>query len=152
MPKKIPEGFHTITPSLIVNGAAEAIELYKKALGATEDYRMNGPDGKVAHACLTVGNSKVFLADANPAMGENCGRPSQSAFYLYLEDVDSAYQRALKAGMSDTMAPQDMFWGDRLGSVKDKFGIQWSLATHVKDVSDQEMQEGQKKMFGNKAA
>jgi PhnB protein len=152
MVNKVPEGFSTITPSLMLENCAEAIELYKAALGATEDYRMNDAKGKIVHACLTVGDSKIFLADVNPAFGENGSRPSQGSFYLYLDDCDAAFERATQAGMKEVMQPEDMFWGDRLGSVKDKNNIHWTLATHVRDVSEAEMKEGQKKMFGSKAA
>ncbi len=151
MTKKIPEGFNTLTPTLMVNGAAKAIDLYKKAFGATEDYRMEAPDGsgKIMHACLQVGTSKLFLADTNMEMG--CGVPSVASFYVYIEDVDAAQTKAKQAGLQETSPVQDMFWGDRLGSLKDSFGIQWTLATHVRDVSEKELQEGSKK-FASKAA
>lgn len=139
--KKIPEGYTTITPSLVVNDAAAAIELYKNALGAKEEGRMTGPDGKVVHAALTIGTSKVFLCDVMPTM---CASPSASNFYLYLDDVDTAFTKAKKAGMEEFSAVQDMFWGDRTGTVKDKFGIMWTLATHVRDVSHEEMLEAGK--------
>jgi uncharacterized glyoxalase superfamily protein PhnB len=150
MTKKIPEGFHTVTPTLIVNGATDAIAFYKKALGAKEVYRMECPESKkIMHACITIGNSKVFLCDANPEMG--CGTPSVSSFYLYVDSADDTCKQAKQAGMEERAAPQDMFWGDRMGNYKDKFGVQWSIATHVRDVSPQEMEEARKKM-GKKAA
>ena len=151
MPKKIPQGFNTVTPSLTVNGAAKAIELYKKAFGAKEEYRMECDDGsgKIMHACIQIGDSKLFLADTNPKMG--CGTPSVSSFYVYLNDVDAAFKQAKQAGCSETYPVQDMFWGDRTGSLKDSFGIQWTLATHVREVSPKEMEEGRKK-FMSKAA
>jgi len=149
--QKIPEGYTTVTPSLTVNGAAKAIELYTKALGANEVYRMAMPgSNKIMHACLQIGNSKVFLSDANPEMG--CGTPSVSSFYVYLDDVDAGFKKATQAGMKENMAPQDMFWGDRTANVKDSFGVSWTLATHVRDVSPQEMEEGQKKFAAGKAA
>ncbi len=150
MTNKIPEGFATVTPTLIVNGASDAIALYTKALGAKELYRMPAPDGsgKIMHACIMIGNSKVFLADATP----NCGAPAQSYFYVYFDDVDASFTQAKKAGFEEKMAPQDMFWGDRMGSLADKFGMHWTLATHVRDVSDAEMKEGAKKMAQSKAA
>ena len=147
---KIPEGFSTLTPTLTVNGAAKAIDLYKKAFGATEDYRMECPEsGKIMHACLNIGNSKLFLADTNEKMG--CGEPTSSTFYAYLPDVDAAFAQAKKAGLKELFAPADMFWGDRTGSVEDSFGVKWTLATHVRDVSPQELEEGRKN-FGKKAA
>lgn len=150
MTQKIPDGFSTITPSLLINGAAEAIELYKKALGATEISRINWPDGsdKIMHACLQIGSSKIFLADA--VEGINCGAPSNSNFYLYLDDVDAAFAKARAAGLDETCPVTDMFWGDRMGAVKDKFGIGWTLATHTRDVSPEEM-EAAKKQFGKAA-
>ncbi len=147
MTRKIPEGFHTITPTLTVNGADKAIELYERAFGATEIYRMEAPDGsgKIIHACLQVGNSMLFLADVNPAMG--CATPSVSTFYLYIDDVDASFNQARKAGLTETYPVQDMFWGDRTGSLKDPFGIQWTLATHVREVTPEEMEEGQKQFM-----
>jgi PhnB protein len=147
--KKIPEGYTTITPSLTIDGAAKAIELYTKAFGAKEAYRMETPGTKkIMHACLEIGSSKIFLSDVHPEM---CPTPSASAFYLYMDDVDASFKKATQAGMKETSAPQDMFWGDRVGNVKDAFGISWTIATHVRDVSPQEMAEGQKK-FASKAA
>jgi len=151
MVKKIPEDFHSITPTLVVNGAAKAIDLYKKAFGAAEEYRMECPggSGKIMHACIKIGDSKIFLTDVNPEMG--CGTPSASSFYLYVEDVDATFKQAKQAGLTETFPVQDMFWGDRTGNLKDSFGIQWTLATHVRDISPEEMEEARKK-FGAKAA
>jgi uncharacterized glyoxalase superfamily protein PhnB len=148
----IPEGFATITPTLVLKDAAKAVELYKKAFGATEIYRMDCPDtGRIAHACLQIGSSRLFLCDVNPEGG--CATASNSSFYLYFNDVDAAFRQAAQAGMQEAMPVQDMFWGDRVGNVKDAFGVQWTLATHVRDVSPQEMAEGMKKMMAkNKAA
>jgi PhnB protein len=150
MTNKIPEGFSTITPSLNIDGAAKAIDLYKKAFGAKEEYRMECPDGsgKIMHACLSIGDSKLFVADTNPKMG--CGTPSVSSFYMYFDDVDKVAKQAKAAGLSELMPVQDMFWGDRTGTVKDPFGNSWTLATHVRDVSPEEMEEG-KKSFGKAA-
>jgi len=149
--KKIPEGFNTITCNLNLDGAAQAIELYKKAFGAKEISRMESPDksGKIIHACLQIGTSKLFIADVNPEMG--CAEPSVSSFYLYMEDVDSAFKQAKQAGLEEKYPVTDMFWGDRTGSLKDQFGVMWTIATHVRDVSDKEMEEGSKN-FMNKAA
>lgn len=147
----IPEGFNSITPALVVSDAAKAIELYVKAFGATEVHRMNCPSsGKIMHACLQIGSSKIFLCDANPEQG--CAAPSSSSFYLYVDDVDKIFAQAKKAGMQESMAVQDMFWGDRMGNVKDPFGNSWSVATHKRDVSPEEMQEAVKKMAASKAA
>ena len=135
----IPQGFTTITPSLNINGAAEAIALYKKAFGAKEVHVMKSPGGdKIMHACLEIGTSKLFIYDVMPG----CGAPSQSAFYLYVEDVDAAFKTAKAAGLTEKVAPTDMFWGDRMGNLTDKFGIAWTLATHVRDVSPEELKKG----------
>ena len=149
---KIPEGFHTITPNVVIDGAAQAIELYTKSFDAKVDYSMKDPaSGKVMHACLQIGTSKIFLCDVMPGM--ECSQPSMSGFYLYLDDVDTSCRKAKEAGLEETSPPQDMFWGDRTGSFKDKFGLRWTIATHMRDVSQQEIDEAVKKMSqGNKAA
>jgi PhnB protein len=145
----IPEDFTTLTPTLIVDGAAKAIELYKKAFSAKEVYRMECPESnKIMHACIEIGNSKLFLSDINPNMG--AGTPSVSTFYAYIDDVDASFKQAKQAGMQELFAVEDMFWGDRTGSVKDSFGTTWTLATHVRDVSPEEMEEAKKK-FGKAA-
>ena len=155
MTKAIPEGFSTITPTLVCSDAAAAIELYKKALGASEDYCMKMPDGKIMHACLTVGNSKLFLSDEMPGCG---GVNTDSRFFLYVEDCDAAFTKATGAGCEKMMEPEDMFWGDRCGAVKDSFGNMWTIATHKKDLSEAEMKKGQQeftdkmKNGGKKAA
>jgi len=149
--KPIPEGFSTITPSLLIDGAAEAIKLYEQAFGATQDYCMNTPDGKVGHASLTIGSSKLFLSDLNPQSPE-CGTASNSSFYLYFKDVDAQITQAKKAGLKELFPVQDMFWGDRMGSLTDKFGVRWTLATHVRDVSDEDMKKGMKEMYSGKKA
>lgn len=142
MTNAIPEGYTTITPSLNLKNAAEAIELYKKAFGAKEQGVMKSPDGsgKVMHAVLEIGNSKIFLADQFCA--ESKANPSNSSFYLYVPDVDAAFKQAKAAGLSENMPVTDMFWGDRLGAVTDKFGISWPLATHTRDVAQDEMKKG----------
>jgi len=146
MPAPIPEGFATLTPNMIVDGAAKAIELYTKAFGAKEMYKMADPSGKIMHACIQIGTSKVFLADTNPQMSANT-----ASFYVYINDVDAAFRQATQAGLKETMAVQDMFWGDRVGSVQDAFGNKWMLATHKRDVSPEEMEEARKKMCAKAA-
>ena len=150
----IPPGFHTVTPSLIVRNGAEAIEFYKKALGAQELMRMAGPDGKIGHAELKIGDSIVFLTDENPAMG--CKSPqtlggTASSLYLYVEDVDKAFQRAIDAGGKVTMPVADMFWGDRFGNFADPYGHNWGLSTHTQDLTQQEIEEGAKKFYAQMA-
>ena len=141
--KRVPEGFHTITPHLVVKGASQAIEFYKKAFGAEELSRMPGPDGKsLMHASLKIGDSHLFLVDEFPEMGSHgpdLSGKSPVTIHLYVEDVDSAFSNALAAGARQIMAPQDMFWGDRYGKLVDPFGHEWSLATHKEDLSPEEI-------------
>jgi len=148
---KVPEGYHTLTPSIIVDGAAKAIKLYEKTFGAKELYRMECPDksGKIMHACVQIGSSKLFLSDTMPQMG--CSTPSVSNFYVYLEDVDAAFKQAKQAGLNELAPLQDMFWGDRTCTFRDSFGIGWTLASHVRDVSPEEMEKGAKQ-FAAQAA
>ena len=150
--KPIPEGHHTVTPHLIMRDAAKAIDFYKKAFGAEEVFRMPGPDGKtIMHAELKIGNSMIFLADEFPTMG--CVGPatlkgSPVTLHLYVENVDTFFNRAVKAGAKATMPVQDMFWGDRYGKLEDPFGHHWSVATHVEDVSPQECAKRAAAEFG----
>ena len=147
---KNKEEFQTITATLVLDGAAKAIDTYRKAFGAQEVYRMDDGKGKIMHACLTIGNSKIFLCDTNPQMGTM--EPTRGSFYLYKDDVDAAFKQARSSGLKELFAPQDMFWGDRTGVVEDGFGIRWTLATHVRDVSPEEMEEGRKKFAAGKKA
>jgi uncharacterized glyoxalase superfamily protein PhnB len=139
--KAVPEGMHTVTPALTLDGAAEAIELYKRAFGAEEVMRAPDPSGKkVWHGQIRIGNSAVFVNDVFPDMGATA-RPSR--LWLYLEDVDAAFKRATDAGCKAMMPPADMFWGDRMALVQDRWGNDWTIATHVKDLSPQEMKQAQ---------
>jgi PhnB protein len=140
----IPKGYHTVTPSLTVRNAAEAIEFYKKALGAEERMRMPTPDGKIGHAELKIGDSIVFLNDEMPNMGHKSPQTlggTTGSLFIYVEDVDNAFQKAVNAGGKTKMAVTDMFWGDRYGQFIDPFGHTWGLATHVEDVPEQEMEK-----------
>lgn len=144
--KAIPEGYPTITPSLIVRDAAKAIDFYKKAFGAEEIMRMPGPTGAIMHAELRIGDSPLMLADAAPGMG--CKDPgayggSPVTFYVYVENVEAAWKRATDAGAKPQRPLADMFWGDRLGQVEDPFGHKWTLSQHIKDPSPEEMKKGQ---------
>jgi PhnB protein len=131
--KPIPEGFHTVTPFLVLKDAHRAIEFYKRAFGAEERFRMPTPDGKVGHAELQIGDSIVMLSEA-------IQEPVTSAsMYLYVPNVDAVCQRAVAAGAQATMPPTDMFWGDRFGRVTDPFGVRWGIATHTEDVSPEEI-------------
>lgn len=147
----IPQGYNSITPYLVVKGAAQAIEYYKKVFGATEVVRMDQPDGKVGHAELKIGDSRFMLADENPAMGQ--GHTSASSIgaspvslYVYLPDVDRVTERAVAGGAKILKPVQDQFYGDRTGFIQDPFGHLWGLATHIEDVAPNELKERMKKM------
>jgi PhnB protein len=140
--KPIPEGYHSATPYLTVNDAARAIDFYKRAFNATEIVRMDGAPGKIAHAELQIGDSKLMLSDEMP--GGSCRSPQSvggttAGVFLYVQDVDSVFQQAVSAGAKAEMPPSDMFWGDRFGKLMDPFGHSWSLATHIEDVAPEEM-------------
>jgi len=140
--KPIPEGHHTLTPFLTVRNAARAIEFYKQAFGATERGVMKGPDGKVMHAELKIGDSVIMLADEFPEFGSLSPQSiggSPMGLHIYIENVDAAFDRAVKAGAQVEMPLSDQFWGDRYGKLKDPFGHNWSIATHIKDMSADEM-------------
>jgi PhnB protein len=142
--KPIPEGYENLSPYLAVEDASTAIDFYKKAFGAKERLRMNAPDGKVGHAELQVGNSIVMLSDPFPQSSttppKELGGASGGVF-MYVEDVDAAVKQAVDAGATVTMEVADQFWGDRFGTVTDPFGHVWSIATHVEDVSPEEIAE-----------
>jgi len=148
----IPEGFHTVTPQLTLDNASRAIDWYKKAFGAVEVSKAVGPDGKVMHADLKIGNSHVMM---NDVMGEEGKGPkafggSPASLWLYVEDCDALYNRALAAG-AQTFGPMgkmaDQFWGDRCGTVSDPHGYLWTIATHKEDLSPQEMKQRQDEFF-----
>ncbi len=142
---KIPEGFHTITPYLVVKDADKAIELYSSAFDGVEAMRMPAPDGKkIMHACMQIGSSMLFLCDEMPEQQMLAGDGAR--FYLYFDDVDAQHKQAVDAGMKEKSPPADMFWGDRMSVVTDPFGNEWTLASHVRDVSEEEMAEAMKQM------
>ena len=152
--KAIPEGYHVVTPSLTVKDGAKAIEFYTKAFGATERMRAPGPDGRLMHAELQLGDSIVMLSEEMPEMG--CKAPASvgavsSSLYVYVPDVDAAFKRAVAAGAKSLVPPSDMFWGDRFGSVEDPSGHRWGLATHKEDPSPAEMERRQKEFFASMA-
>ena len=142
--KPIPEGYHSVTPYLAVDDASTAIEFYQRAFGAKERMRMPTPDGKIGHAELEIGDSLIMLSDPFP---HSRTRPPKElggttgGVFLYVEDVDAAFQQAIDAGASVTMPLEDMFWGDRFGSVMDPFGHNWSFATHIEDLTEEEIAE-----------
>jgi len=140
--KPVPEGYRTATPYLIIRGAAAAIEFYQRAFGATELLRMADPQGRVGHAEIKIGDSVIMLADEHPAMGYRGPRSlggSSVSILLYLEDVDSVFERAVKAGARALRPVTDQFYGDRSGTLEDPFGHVWTVATHVEDVPPEEM-------------
>ncbi len=146
----IAQGYHSVTPYLIIRGAAQAIDYYKKVFGATEVFRMDAPDGKVGHAELQIGDSRIMLADENPTMGEGYASAtsigaSPVSLYLYIPDVDQVVERAAAAGAKILKPVQDQFYGDRSGFIQDPFGHLWGIATHVEDVSPEELEERAKK-------
>ena len=148
-PKPIPQGMHSVTPHLVCAGAADAIEFYKKAFGAVEAARLPGPDGKLMHAMVRIGDSAVMLVDENPQMGmlgPKALKGTPVTIHLYVDDADAFVARAAKAGAKVTMPVDEMFWGDRYGILEDPFGHHWSVATHVRDLSAQEMQQAMQKM------
>ena len=137
----IPKGYAVLTPYLAIQGAAQAIEFYKKAFGAKERMRMPGPDGKIGHAELLIGGSVVMLADEFPGMNTSPAtlKGTTVNFLLYVKDVDAAYRKAIQEGAQSVFPPADKFYGDRSGVVKDPFGHVWCLSTHVEDVAPREM-------------
>ena len=142
--KSIPEGYHSVTPYLIIKGAADAIEFYKKAFGATELFRFPAPDGKIGHAEIKIGDSPIMLADEFAEMGYKGPQAlggSPVSLMIYLADVDTVFNRAVEAGASVKEAVQDKFYGDRTGTLTDPFGHVWHVATHKEDVSMEEMEE-----------
>jgi len=142
--KPIPEGYHTITPYLVVDDAAAAIDFYGRAFGAKERMRMPTPDGKIGHAELEIGDSVVMLSDQMADSGTKAPKElggTSGGVFMYVEDVDASFEQAVGAGATVKMALEDMFWGDRFGSVIDPFGHIWSMATHKEDLSEEQMAE-----------
>ncbi len=145
----IPEGMHTVTPHLICAGAADAIEFYKKAFDATEKTRLPGANGKLMHASIQIGDSTVMLTDEAPqwgTLGPKALKGSPVAIHLYVDDVDAFAARAVAAGAKMTMPVADMFWGDRYGQLEDPFGHRWSVATHIRTMSPEEMRKAMQAM------
>jgi PhnB protein len=145
--KPIPDGYHSVTPYLYLRNAAALIEFYKRAFGATEIFRMDGPDGRIGHAELQIGSSRIMLADESPTMKAfsplHYGGAS-SSFMLYVENVDEVVAQAVAAGAKITRPIADQFYGDRTGGVEDPSGQNWYIATHIRDVSPEELEQGAK--------
>ena len=145
MVKPIPDGYHSVTPALTIKGASEAIEFYKKAFDARELNRFPGPDGKsIMHAEIKIGDSSIMLCDEMPQMGclspKSTGGPSGS-IYLYVQNSDDVFSKAVAAGAKPKMPMMDGFWGDRIGSIEDPFGHVWTIATHKKEMSMEEIKK-----------
>jgi PhnB protein len=141
--KPVPHGYHTVTPYLIVDGAARAIEFYRRAFGAVEIMRMAAPDGRIGHAEIRIGDSHVMLADEHPEMGYRGPRSlggSATIILLYVPDVDARFAQAVAAGAREQRPVQDQFYGDRAGTLVDPFGHVWTIATHTEDVPPRELQ------------
>lgn len=153
--KPIPDGYHSLQIYLVVENASKAIDFYKEAFGAEEFVRMPGPDGSVAHAELQIGDSKLMLSDPFPQSQVRSpserGGPTASVF-MYVDDADTLFERAQAAGASVVAPLENMFWGDRFGTLADPFGHLWSVATHVEDVSEEEMAERSAKAMAEMGA
>ena len=150
--KPIPEGMHSLTPHLVCAGAAQAIEFYKQAFNAVEAGRLDGPDGKVMHAMVRIGDSALMLVDEMPdygAFGPKSLKGSPVTIHLYVKDADATVQQAVAAGAKVTMPLSDTFWGDRYGQLEDPFGHHWSVATHLQDLTDAQIRENMKSMKPN---
>jgi uncharacterized glyoxalase superfamily protein PhnB len=144
--KPIPEGYHTVTPTFTFKDSRKALDFYKKALGAVETFVMPGPGGKgVMHASMKIGNSNIMMGDESremPCRSAQTLGGSPVSFYLYVEDADAAFKKAVTAGASVLMPLQDAFWGDRTGTVKDPFGHSWTFATHTRDLTPDQIAKG----------
>jgi PhnB protein len=143
--KPIPEGMHSLTPHLVCAGAADAMDFYKRAFGAVEVARMPGPGGKLMHGMVRIGDSALMLVDESPEWGSRGPKAiggTPVTIHLYVEDVDAVVAQAVAAGAKLTMPVTDMFWGDRYGQLEDPFGHRWSVATHTRDLTPQQIQEG----------
>lgn len=151
--KPIPERYQSVTPNLVCRNATSAIEFYKKALGATEVSRMPGPDGKIMHAELKIGDSAFFLHDPiGPNAANAEGTPGSGiSLHLYVTDADAVFNKAVQAGARQVMPIADAFWGDRYGVVMDPYGHQWGIATHIEDVAPEEIARRQKEFFAKAA-
>ena len=154
--KPIPAGFHTVTPHIVIRNAARAIDFYKEAFGAKELFRMPGPDGKsIMHAEIKIGDSIIMIGEEHPEFG--CKSPqalngTPVGIHLYVENADDIFQRAVKAGAQSVMPVEDQFWGDRYGKLKDPFGHEWSIATHQRDLTPEQMQKGASEAFAKMGA
>ena len=147
----VPSGYSSVTPYLIIDGAARALDWYRQAFGARETMRLSGPDGRVGHAEIEIGDSRIMLADESPAMGAKAPGAfggSPVSLHLYVPDVDTTMAKAVDAGATVKHQPEDKFYGDRLGSLLDPFGHTWHIAAHIEDVTVEEIERRMATMFG----
>jgi PhnB protein len=152
--KAIPTGYHTVTPYLTLSDTARAIDFYKRAFGAQEIMRMEGPNGKIGHAEIKIGDSPIMLADEMPGGGARSPQSltgTTAGIFLYVDDVDKVFKQAVSAGATAEAQPTDMFWGDRYGKLRDPFGHSWSVATHKEDVAPAEMSKRMKEFTAKMA-
>jgi PhnB protein len=152
--KPIPEGYHTLTPHIVVSDAAKAIEFYEKAFGAKEVMRMDGPGGSVLHAEIKIGDSPIMIAEEHPDMGVRSPLSiggSPVTLNLHVADCDKMFNQAVSAGATATMPPADQFWGDRYGKLKDPFGHHWAISTHTEDLTPEEIGNRAKAFFSQGA-
>jgi len=152
MPEPFPEGFHTVTPAIVVSNSKEAIEFYKKAFGATEIYQFPAPDGRIMHAMIQIGDSKIMMSDEFPDM--NVKSPTtigdtSVTLHMYVDDADKTFNQAVNAGAKVVVPIMDAFWGDRYGMVKDPYGHSWSIGTPQKNITAQEMRKAGEEYFNN---
>jgi uncharacterized glyoxalase superfamily protein PhnB len=152
-PKAIPDGYHTVTPSISFADTAKAIEFYTRAFGAKENGRFPGPGGRIMHADISIGNSRIMMADEWPDSGcmsaETLGGKSPVGFYVYVDNPDALFDQAVKAGAKAVMPVAEMFWGDRAGTLSDPFGYQWTIASHTRDLSPEQMKQGAEQFFAS---
>lgn len=152
MAKPIPDGFHSVTPSLVVNNAGEAIEFYKKAFNANEIYKFPTPDGKILHAMIQIGDSFVMMSDEFPTLGMNSPTTiggTAVTLHLYVEDSDKFFKQAVESGAVVTMPLMDTFWGDRFGTVMDPYGHSWAIATHKIDMTPEGLRKAGEEYFAS---
>jgi PhnB protein len=153
--KFIPKGYHSVTPYLIIKGAAEALDFYKRAFGATENLRIPSPDGRIGHAEIKIGDSVVMLADEHPAMGHRSPQTLGGAgvsLMIYVGRVDDVFKQAVQAGAKELQPVKDQFYGDRSGTLQDPYGHVWTIATHIEDVAAEELDRRAKKAMHDQAA
>jgi uncharacterized glyoxalase superfamily protein PhnB len=152
MANPIPDGFHTVSPHIVIKGAGQAIDWYKKAFGAEELFRMPAPDGSIMHAEIRIGDSPIMIAEEFPTMGVKGPKSiggSPVTIHLYVKDVDKVYNQAVAAGATAAMPPADMFWGDRYGKLIDPYGHHWSVATHMEDLTPEQCSQRAAEFFAN---